>query len=119
LVALLENERYILFASLPGDEWKDIRSTFSPIFTSGKLKGMSRLIEDVSHLLVQGCEEEMAKSGEIDFRVVFGKFSMDTIASCAFGVDAQSFTNDRSQFVRNARAVSDYVIMQILCSFIA
>ena len=27
---------------------------------------------------------------------------MDTIASCAFGVDAQSFTNDDSVFVKNA-----------------
>ena len=24
--------------SLGGDEWKDVRSTFSPIFTSGKMK---------------------------------------------------------------------------------
>ena len=29
---------------------------------------------------------------EFELKEVFGKFSMDTIASCAFGVDAQSFS---------------------------
>ena len=26
--------------ALSGDEWKDVRSTFTPIFTSGKMRGM-------------------------------------------------------------------------------
>ena len=41
---------------------------------------------------------------------LFGKFSMDTIASCAFGVDAQSFTSAKKSegalpFVKNATAL--------------
>merc|ERR1712076_260083 len=31
-----------------GDEWKDIRSTFSPIFTSGKLRMMTPLLWEVN-----------------------------------------------------------------------
>ena len=42
---------------------------------------------------------------EFDTRVKFGKFSMDSIASCAFGVDAQSFSNSDTTFVRNAREI--------------
>ena len=40
-----------------------------------------------------------------DFEVkeLMGKFTMDTIASCAFGVDAQSFNSAKiSPFVQNA-----------------
>ena len=39
-----------------------------------------------------------------DFEVkeLMGKFTMDTIASCAFGVDAQSFNTKTSPFVQNA-----------------
>ena len=31
--------------------------------------------------------------------------SMDSIASCAFGVDAQSFSNRDTKFVQNAREI--------------
>ena len=33
--------------SLSGEEWKDVRSTFTPIFTSGKMKGMVQFILEV------------------------------------------------------------------------
>jgi len=91
--------------SLSGDEWKDVRTTFSPIFTSGKLKVMMRLVKHVSDSLVDDIMI-CAKSGE-DFEVKekFGKFSMDSIASCAFGVDPESFTNKESSFVKNAARV--------------
>ncbi len=73
------------------------------MFTSGKIKGMSSLIEKITLTMVEGFEEEMAKSGRLDLKAMFGKFSMDSIATCAFGIDAQSFTNSESQFVSYAR----------------
>jgi hypothetical protein len=66
---------------------------------------MSHLIDNVSALLVKCFEEEMSPKNEIDLRTVFGKFSMDSIASCAFGVDAQSFTNSESKYVYHARQI--------------
>ena len=35
--------------SLSGEEWKDVRSTFTPIFTSGKMKGMMQFILEVGN----------------------------------------------------------------------
>ena len=32
---------------IAGDEWKDVRTTFSPIFTSGKMKVMFKFIDYV------------------------------------------------------------------------
>merc|ERR1719186_2019193 len=88
--------------SLSGDEWKDVRSTFSPIFTSGKLKVMMRLVKHVSDSLVDDIAIS-AKAGEdFELKEKCGKFSMDSIASCAFGVDPESFTNKDSVFVKNA-----------------
>ena len=34
-----------------------------------------------------------------------GKFSLDTLASCAFGVDGQSFEDKESVFVNNASRI--------------
>lgn len=86
---------------LRGDQWKDIRSTFSPIFTSGRIKGMSTLIEGVATIMLESVKKDIEKcpDSEIDVRTLFSKFSMDGIASCAFGVDAQSFTNSQVCFL--------------------
>jgi cytochrome P450 len=42
--------------------------------------------------------EEVKKSPEMDFRDVMGRYSMDVIASAAFGVDSQNFYDKNSQF---------------------
>ncbi len=69
---------------------------------------MLRFVRDVNRHLVASFEQEVGSS-EFELKEKFGRFSMDSIASCAFGVDAQSFTNGNSQFVKNARAIFRYV----------
>ena len=39
--------------SLNGNKWKDVRSTFSPVFTSGKMKLMMKFIRAISERLVK------------------------------------------------------------------
>ena len=49
--------------------------------------------------------DKFAESGEdFELREIFGRFSMDTIASCAFGVDPQaSSSKAKSKFVENVQ----------------
>ena len=92
-------------STVEGDEWKELRSTFSPIFTSGKMKGMMVLINEVTKNLLTEVEEltQKGRVDAVDMKELFGKFSMDTIASCAFGVDAQSFKENKTlPFAENA-----------------
>ena len=50
--------------------------------------------------------EKIAESGEdFELKELLGKYSMDTIASCAFGVDSQAFTNKDSKFVQFANRI--------------
>ena len=50
--------------------------------------------------------EKNAESGEdFELKELLGKYSMDTIASCAFGVDSQAFTNKDSKFVQFANRI--------------
>jgi len=91
--------------SITGDEWKAVRSAFTPIFTSGKMKGMFKFIKHVSGYLVDEMNTKAENGDEFELKDVFGKFSIDALASSAFGVDGQSFTNKDSPFVKNAAII--------------
>merc|ERR1711874_402960 len=94
-----------MLTSISGDEWKDVRTTFSPIFTSGKMKGMLKYIIHVSGGLVEELERKCQQGEEFELKDVFGKFSLDALASSAFGVDGESFTNKDSKFVKSAARI--------------
>ena len=85
-----------------GNEWKDLRVTFTPIFSPGKLKTMSHLIGDIAvNQLCRAFEVAAASGREIQLNGIGSKFSMETIASCAFGINAQTFDRgDKSPFAR-------------------
>ena len=92
-------------AFVNGDEWKNVRSTFSPIFTSGKLKIMMGLVSSVTDRLVEAIDLNAKNEDMFEMKDIMGKFSMDSVASCAFGMDAQSFTNPNSEFVNHGKNV--------------
>ena len=87
-------------------DWKDIRSTFSPIFTTGKMKSMFPFIDQIREKLLGVFDKAVEASVEIELKEQLGKFSMDSIASCAFGVEAKSFVEgEETPFVKNARSI--------------
>ncbi len=91
-----------------GEDWKELRSMFSPIFTSGKLKTMLSLIDKVGREVEKDFARKIEQGGYADLKEVFGKYSMDAIASCAFGIEAGSFKGDdgsETEFVKNAQTV--------------
>ena len=95
--------------NLSGDRWKEVRSTFSPIFTSGRMKAMSILMKESVNQLV-GAFDNLATSSEgteLELKEILGKYSMDVIARCAFGVDSRAFSENEAdnQFVKNASQV--------------
>ena len=90
-----------------GDTWKTFRSTFTPIFTSGKMKVMLEFIKKISGHLEDDLAKKAKLGEEIDLKDGFGKFSLDGLATCAFGVDAESFTNEKSVFVKYAANMFD------------
>ena len=90
---------------ISGDEWKVVRSAFTPIFTSGKMKGMLKFIKHVAGHLSEEMEVKTKEGEEFELKDVFGKFSLDALASSAFGVDGQSFKNKDSVFVKNAASI--------------
>ena len=114
-----ETDRYWLaqMTLKTGDKWKDIRSTFSPIFTSGKMRAMMRFIDKVSESLIQEMDKNTVFEEGFELKDAMGKFSLDTLASCAFGVDGQSFEDKQSIFVKNAARIFTITTMDQLKMF--
>jgi cytochrome P450 len=57
------------------------------------MKAMKVFIDETTSKLIDIFAEKVStQNGIVDLKDLFGRFTMDTIASCAFGVDANSFS---------------------------
>ena len=103
--------------SARGDEWRDVRSSLSPVFTSGKMKAMMKFIVEVSENLLAEIEKK-SETGEFELKDVTGKFSLDALASCAFGINFNSFGGEKSAaFVDHASELFKQDIWGLLALF--
>ncbi|XP_069950512.1 cytochrome P450 9e2 [Cherax quadricarinatus] len=94
-----------MLANKSGDEWRALRAVVTPTFTSGKMRGMFPLISDKADDLVSFTLKEAAKKPYVDMKVNSGRFTMDTIASCAFGIECNSFRNEETEFTKWAQTL--------------
>ncbi|GAB0087201.1 Cytochrome P450 [Sergentomyia squamirostris] len=86
-----------------GDRWKLIRNQISPLFTYPRVKACFPIIETVRQSLVQYIQTN--KSLEIEVKDLGERFTTDVVASCAFGVEGEAFTNPNSDFKRLASSI--------------
>lgn len=104
--------------------WRTSRSRLSPFFTSGKMRQMYGLMSecgrDLNAALIGPMTKTSSQQSEsvvLEMKELFGCFSTDIIASCAFGVQADSLKNPDSDFRRHGRAVFDFTIWRALETF--
>ncbi|KAF4519268.1 hypothetical protein B566_EDAN002157 [Ephemera danica] len=83
---------------LKGAAWKDIRSLSSPIFSSGKIKVMFNLILNCIDQMIN-CLDKNFDGKDIEMRKFFGRFNLDVIAACAFGIKCDSLDNPQAEFI--------------------
>ena len=91
----------------PGDEaWTQMRHAGSPAFTSGKLRHMSKIINKVAYDLIDYLDKISVTGEEVSAKEVSSRFTVQTIASTGFGIEANTFDEDNpqgSQFYSMAR----------------
>ncbi|KAG7175941.1 Cytochrome P450 6a2-like [Homarus americanus] len=85
-----------------GGEWKALRSVMSPTFTSGKMHVMFPLICEKADALVSFSLKQSAEKYYTDMKYNFACFTIETIASCAFGVDCDSKDDEIRNFAKQA-----------------
>ncbi|TRY80860.1 hypothetical protein TCAL_07801 [Tigriopus californicus] len=87
-----------MLTSLKGEQWKAVRNIVSPVFTSGKLKSMTVLVNKVGDDFVDHMAK-FSKSGEaFNAKDTFTNFTLDAIANCGFGFEAETLKNPDNHF---------------------
>lgn len=108
-----------LFA-LEGEKWKRLRARVTPTFSSGKLKGMTNLMIESAHKLVDYLIELESKDKcVLEMKDLFCRYSTDVIASVAYGLetntlrDSQSKLRELGQHIFHSRFLRNVYIMLI------
>jgi cytochrome P450 family 3 subfamily A len=75
----------------------------SPTFSSGKMRKMQPLMEDclknLQNVLTNLSKD---KNNELSLRQVMVNYTMDVVASCAFGTKIDTHNDQNNLFVKNA-----------------
>jgi cytochrome P450 family 9 len=93
-----------LFA-LHDKEWRDMRTTLSPIFTSSKMKMMYGLLCDHANDFVSFFRERVQKGETLDLDVldIFARFTADGISTAVLGFEADCVRNKESYVYKMAK----------------
>ncbi|GFU26382.1 cytochrome P450 3A11 [Nephila pilipes] len=89
--------------NLTGEDWKRIRTIITPAFTSKRMRQMASIINDCSKTVLEVCEKHCNKGEPVDCKRVFGTFTVDVIASSAFGTKIDSHNDPNNEFVKRVR----------------
>ncbi|XP_070832220.1 cytochrome P450 3A40-like [Chaetodon trifascialis] len=110
----LNGPLYDALFNAENEEWKRIRSTLSPSFTSGKLKEMLAIMKQRSVSLIANMKKKADKDEPLELKELFGSYSMDVVASSAFGVDIDSLNNPSDPFVTNIKKMLKFSLLNPL-----
>ena len=87
-------------AVLKGEKWKTMRAKVSPFFTSSKLRMMMPLMEKVAKDMCSEMKSASGSDSSIDMKAMCSRVSLDTIASCVYGIDAGTMGQNHSEFIQ-------------------
>lgn len=83
-----------------GDTWRALRSRFSPMFTSGKLKNMFYLMSERANTFLEYLNKECQIKREHEIHSLVQKYTIATISACAFGVNIDTLNEKLEELKR-------------------
>nr|QZM07481.1 cytochrome P450 monooxygenase CYP6TC1 [Lasioderma serricorne] len=105
--------------NLHGEKWKTIRSKLTPTFTSGKMKQMFDLVKKATEPFERYLDSYIARKEPVEARNLFSLYTVDSIGSCVFGLDCNSFEDQNHQFLKMGQRAMQFKGIQIAKSFFA
>jgi cytochrome P450 family 9 len=97
-----------------------MRSTLSPAFTGSKMRQMFDFVAKVGKQTSETIKYQIeggSKDRSFELKDLAGQFTVDNIASCAFGIEVNSFENPTNDFQRLAKKFSDFSSSKTLIKF--
>lgn len=89
-------------------EWKNVKYRISPAFSAGKIRLMLPHMEEICKELKSYISHRISQSCEIEVKDLFGKYSIDIISSCAFGINSNSLKHEDAEFAVQANRLFNY-----------
>lgn len=87
-----------------------MRATLSPAFTGSKMRQMFDFVCEVAQQTTKQLKDDITKGGDnaYEFKALATRMTVDVIASCAFGIEVNSFKNPDNDFHRIATKVTNF-----------
>ena len=79
-----------------------MRAMVSPVFTSGKLKLTVPHIDKCGKNIVEHLKTASVTGEVLEAREMYGKFTLDSIATSGFGIESNSYKDPENIFRINA-----------------
>ena len=83
---------------LEGDQWRQVRSMVSPIFTSGRLRGMNPTINKIADEFLAFLMQFAESGKELDAKEAMVRLTLDVICECGFGVKGNGIAEENGIF---------------------
>ena len=88
-----------------GEQWKRVRAIVSPTFSSGKMKAMYPSIKRCLNEFLESLDVIASEGRDLNVKQEFNNYTMDVIASCAFGTNTNVHKDSNNLFMKNALQV--------------
>ncbi|KAK9887719.1 hypothetical protein WA026_000038 [Henosepilachna vigintioctopunctata] len=92
--------------TMKGKEWRELRTTLSPAFTSAKMKAMFVLISEAAKKFAEHFQDLNEEIVEVEMKEAYSKFTNDVIATCAFGISCDSLKDPSNEFFSMGKLVT-------------
>lgn len=83
---------------LKGERWKVVRNQITPCFSTGKIKALYPIMQEMSRKFVNFIEQESQTAGEdgLETKELCTKYTTENVVNCAFGLEANCFKGEKS-----------------------
>ncbi|XP_075795493.1 thromboxane-A synthase isoform X2 [Pelodiscus sinensis] len=97
---------------LRDQRWKDVRSILTPAFSAAKMKEMTPLINQACDVLLSNLKVYADSGKAFDIQRSYGCFTLDVVASVAFGTQVDSQKNPDDVFVQNCKKFFQFSLLR-------
>ncbi|CAH2105993.1 unnamed protein product [Euphydryas editha] len=107
---------------LTGNDWKDMRSTFSPMFTTSRIKDMipfmAVVAEEMKSVLLEMINGSSTGSIEVNVNDFTNRLANEVFADCVFGIKSNSLRNQNNEFYKMGMEMIANNYSQIFSAYI-